>query len=123
MRFIASLLHSRRVVLQGHAARLMKATIATAAMERNPTLRKFWCTAVGMAAKLAPGEDGTRLCDEVATLSGSRDGQERILASFLAYRLWKTAPETARQHATAVLPAAYMGRYDMDADIYGSSSN
>lgn len=122
-RFFATILRSRAVVVEPFSSRLMFAATAAAGMERNMALRSLWCTAVGAAAKLSQTEDVGKLVDRIVEFSGSEDAQERSLASSLAVGLWRKSPDTARKHASAMLPIAYMGRYETDEDAKGAGSN
>ena len=122
-RFFASILQSRAAVMEPYASKLMFAAAGAAAMERNPTLRTAWCSAAGKAAKLSSTEDVTEYIKHMEDLSGSEDPNERSLSSYLAVGLWRSSPETARRHATALLPVAYMGRYETDDDAKGAGTN
>lgn len=122
-RFFSSLLRARASIMQPYAARLMNAAVIGANMDRNPTVRKSWCSAVGSAAKLAPDDAVARLARQIAAYSGSEDAQERAFGSYLALGLWTHSPDTARKHATAILPVAYMGRYEGDENAQGATAN
>lgn len=122
-RFFATILRSRAAVVEPYAARLMFAAMAASGMERNMTLRGLWCAAVGGAAKLSKTEEVGMLVERIVQYSGSEDPQERSLASAVAVGLWRKSPDTARQHASLMLPIAYMGRYETDEDAKGAGSN
>ncbi len=100
--------------MKKHAHRLMKASTTAARMDRNATLRRAWCAAVGMAARIASVEAVGKICDEMADLAGSDDAKDRALASFLAIGLWRQAPDIAKKHGSALLPVAYMGMFETD---------
>lgn len=122
-RFFSTLLRTRAVIVEPHARLLMFAAAAAAEMEHNMALRNLWCAAVGGAAKLSKPQHVGSLVQKIVTLSGSEDPGQRSLASSLALGVWNRSPETARQHATSMLPIAYMGRYESDEDAKGASSN
>lgn len=122
-RFFTTVLGSRAVVVEPYAPRLMFAASAAAGMERNMALRGLWCAAVGAAARLSRTEDVGKLVEKIVEYSGSEDAQERSLASSLAVGIWRKSPDTARKHASAMLPIAYMGRHESDEDAKGAGSN
>lgn len=122
-RFFSSLLSSRGVVMEKHAAKMMHAATAAAQMEMNGSARKAWSNAVGLAARLAPVEAVGKMVAVIVELSGAESAQDRALASYLSLGLWRNSPETARKHATEILPVAYMGRYEGDEDAKGAAAN
>jgi Proteasome stabiliser len=122
-RFFCTLLSGRGVIMVPHASKLMNSAMAAARMEAHGAARRAWSNAVGLAARLAPVEAVASLVETIADISGSDSDQERALASFLALGLWRNSPDTARQHSTALLPIAYMGRYDVDHGARSASSN
>lgn len=122
-RFFSSLLRTRAVVVEPYAFRLMYAAVAAAGMERNITLRDLWCAALGGAARLSKASDVGKVVDEIVQFSGSEDPRERSLASSLAFGLWSKSPDTARKHASAILPVAYMGKFESDDDAKGAGLN
>lgn len=122
-RFYATVLQFRAVVMEPFASKLMMSATGAAGMERNATLRAAWCDAAGVASKLSSTEDVGKYIQHIADLSGSEDAQERALASALAFAFWKKAPDTARLHASTLLPVAYMGQYETDEGAKGAGSN
>lgn len=122
-RFFATIIRSRAIIVQPFASKLMNAAAAAAGIERNSALRNLWCTAMGGAAKLASTTAVGKLVEKIVELSGSEDAQERSLSSFLAVGLWSNSPDTARKHASAMLPIAYMGRFETDEDAKGAGGN
>lgn len=122
-RFVSTLLSGRGVIMEPHATKLMGAAAGAAEMETSASARRSWSNAVGLAARLAPDSAVGSLVDRIVEMSGSEHAQDRGLASYLAYGLWHVSPETARKHATAVLPIAYMGRYEGDESAKGAAGN
>ncbi|CDF38415.1 unnamed protein product [Chondrus crispus] len=122
-KFFSTILRSRAIVVEPYAARLMNASSAAAGMERDMNLRELWCSAVGGAAKLSNTEEVGQLVERIVYYAGSEDARDRSLASSLAVGLWRKSPDTARQHASLMLPIAYMGRYETDDDAKGAGAN
>lgn len=122
-RFFSSLLMSRAVIMEPHAAKMMNAAMSAAQMEMNASARRAWSNAVGLAARLAPTESVAKLASAIVDLSGAESAQDRALASFLALGMWRNSPETARKHSTDILPVAYMGRYEGDENAKNASTN
>eukprot|EP00178_Gracilaria_changii_P008137 TRINITY_DN250_c0_g1_i1.p1 TRINITY_DN250_c0_g1~~TRINITY_DN250_c0_g1_i1.p1 ORF type:complete len:1859 (-),score=355.96 TRINITY_DN250_c0_g1_i1:11878-17454(-) len=122
-RLMASILQSRAVVMEPYAAKLLFPAAGAAGMERNSMLRKAWCNAAGRAAKLCSVEEVGKYCQQIAKKAASEDPRDRALASSLAAGLWRMAPDTAHQHASSILPLAYMGRRETDDDAGDASKN
>lgn len=122
-RFFSSLLRVRAVIVEPHARRLMYAAVGAAGMELNMTLRGLWCAALGEAARLSGTDDVSKVVDKIVELSESEDPRERSLASSLALGLWSKSSDTARQHGSAMLPIAYMGKFETDEDAKGAGLN
>lgn len=122
-RFFSTMLKSRAVVVEPSAYKLVNSAVAASGMEVNGTLRNAWCSAAGTGAKLCSTPDVTRFVDRIVGFSGSEDSRERVLASCLASAIWRESTDTARQHASVLLPIAYMGSYEADDDAGGAGKN
>lgn len=122
-RLFCSLLSTRGVVMTPHAAKMMHSAMNAARMESSSYARRAWSNAVGMAARLAPVEAVAKLAASIVELSGADAAQDRALASYIALGLWQNSAETARKHATQILPVAYMGRYETDDGLKGVATN
>lgn len=122
-RFFETLLRTRAPVVEPYAPKLMNSAASAAEMDRNQALRSAWCNAAGNAAKLSPTSDVGFFVNNIVSLASSEEPQKRSLASSLALGIWQRSPDTARKHATAMLPVAYMGRYETDEAAKAASSN
>lgn len=122
-RLFSTILKSRAVVVEPLAGKLMHSAMLASRMELNGTLRIAWCAAAGTAAKLCSTVDVTRFIDRIVALAGSEDERERLQASCLAAGVWRESTDTARQHASALLPIAYMGSYENEDVQHGSGTN
>ena len=113
-RFFGTLLRSRATIIESFTPKLLRSAASAADMDRNQALRAAWCTAAGAAASLSSVSVVAEFVGQIVRLAHSEDAFERSLASSLALGLWQRSPETGRQHATALLPLAYVGQNESD---------
>lgn len=122
-RFFSTLLKSRAAVVAPYAAKLMISAMAAAEMETNTALRNAWCSAAGTSSKLCSTLDVAYFVDQIVKKADSEDSRDRLLASCLAVGFSRESPDTARQHASALLPIAYMGSHETDDESSTAGSN
>jgi|AntAceMinimDraft_1070359.scaffolds.fasta_scaffold03942_4 proteasome component ECM29 len=115
-RFVSRLCLRRGSLVRPHAGKLFKSLLAAAASDRSAAVAAAMVAAVAAVARFAPEPRVNQLIEDLVAMydASDEDGAEkgRGLAAHLALELSRSASDALQSHAAAVLPMAFVGRFD-----------
>ena len=117
-RFLSRLCLRRGSLVRPHAGKLFKSLLSAAETDKSASVFAAMVSAVAAVARHATEARVNQLVDDVAAAyeSVDDDNHERraTLAAALALELSRNASDALRNHATKILPLAFVGRFDVD---------
>ena len=117
-RFLSRLCLRRGSLVRPHAGKLFKSLLSAAETDKSASVFAAMVSAVAAVARHATEARVNQLVEDVAAAyeSVDDDNHERraTLAAALALELSRNASDALRDHATKILPLAFVGRFDAD---------
>ena len=115
-RFVSRLCLRRGSLVRPHAGKLFKSLLAAANADRSSAVASAMVSAVAAVARFASEPRVNQLVDDLVAMYDNSDDDNaekgRSLAAHLALELSRGASDALRSHAAAVLPTAFVGRFD-----------
>ena len=117
-RFISRLCLRRGSLVRPHAGKLFKSLLSAAESDRSASVFAAMIAAVASVARHATEARVNQLVEDAAVSyeAVDDDNHERraTLATALCLELSRNASDALRDHATKILPLAFVGRFDED---------